>query len=84
MTTRSDCNGTVQERGDGVFRLKYWVNGRQHSTTHRGTKADAKKELRRLIGSVDTGNHVDPIKLTVETGSRNGSRQARRGARKLR
>jgi integrase len=65
MTKRSYGNGTVQERGDGVFRLKYWVSGRQHSTTCRGTKADAKKELRRLIGAVDTGNHVDPIKLTV-------------------
>jgi integrase len=65
MKKRSYGNGTVQERGEGVFRLKYWVNSRQLSTTFRGTKADAKKELRRLIGAVDTGNHVDPIRLTV-------------------
>jgi len=35
------------------------------TTTVRGTKKDAEKELRRLLRAVDTGEHVDPTRMTV-------------------
>ncbi|MBE7422228.1 MAG: site-specific integrase [Zoogloeaceae bacterium] len=38
---------------------------KQRYKTVRGTKKDAEKELRRLLGRVDDGTHVDPSKTTV-------------------
>jgi integrase len=36
------------------------------TTTVRGTRKDAEKELRRLLRTLDTGEHVDPSRMTVE------------------
>ena len=64
---RSFGDGGIDQRGDGVFRLRYRVNGKRFSKTIRGsTLTEARKELRALIRSGDTGEHVDPVKLTVE------------------
>jgi integrase len=35
------------------------------TTTVRGTRKDAERELRRLLHAADTGEHVDPNNLTV-------------------
>jgi integrase len=35
------------------------------TTTVRGSRKDAEKELRRLLRSLDTGEHVDPNRITV-------------------
>ena len=35
------------------------------TTTVRGTRKDAEKELRRLLRALDTGEHVDPSRVTV-------------------
>jgi integrase len=37
----------------------------QRYKTVRGTKKDAQSELRKLLGEVDTGAHIDPAKTTV-------------------
>jgi integrase len=59
-------DGTLDERGPDVWRLRYRVSGgRRISQTFRGTKRDAQKELRRLLRSADTGSHVAPDKVTV-------------------
>ncbi len=64
--------GSIRPRGPGAWELKYDV-GRDPLTgkritkyrTVRGTKRDAQRELRELLGAVDKGQHVDPGKLTV-------------------
>jgi integrase len=58
-------DGTLDERGPDVWRLRYRANGRRVSQTYRGSKRDAQRELRRLIRSTDTGEHVSPDKLTL-------------------
>src|SRR6202008_972564 len=35
------------------------------TTTVKGNRRDAEKELRRLLRTLDTGEHVDPSRLTV-------------------
>lgn len=37
----------------------------QTATTVRGSRKEAEKELRRLLRSVDTNEHVDPTRITV-------------------
>ena len=65
MTKRSHGDGGIDERGPNTFRLRYRVNGRRFSATFQGTLADARKELRRLIRSGDTGDHIAPDKLAL-------------------
>jgi integrase len=56
-----------QEHADGsaTWRLRYYLNGKRHTTTTRGTKAHAKRELRRLIRSGEVGQHITPSKSTL-------------------
>jgi integrase len=64
--------GHIQRRGKSSWRLKYDL-GRHPKTgvriikykTVRGKKSEAQAELRRLLGTVYVGRHVDPGKMTV-------------------
>jgi integrase len=62
---RSHGDGGIEQRGENVFRLRYRVNGKKFSKTVRGKITDARKELRKLVRSGDTGEHVAPDKITV-------------------
>lgn len=64
--------GHVRERTPGSFEIRYSLGtdpatGRRKmaTTTVRGTRKDAERELRRLLRSIDTGEHVDPTRMTV-------------------
>jgi len=70
MTTRR--TGTIRERSPGSYELRYSLGldaatGKRRTAhvTVRGTRKEAEKELRRLLRSLDTGEHVDPNRLTV-------------------
>ena len=64
--------GHIRARGPGAWELKYDV-GRDPKTgrritkykTVRGTKKDAQRELRNLLGAIDDGSYVEPSKVTV-------------------
>jgi hypothetical protein len=58
-------DGTLDERGPDVWRLRYRAGVKRVTQTFRGTKRDAQKELRRLLRSADTGEHVQPAKVTL-------------------
>lgn len=65
-------SGHVRQRSPGSWELRYSLgtnsaSGRRKTatTTFRGSRKDAERELRRLLRSVDTGEHVDPNRLTV-------------------
>ena len=66
MNKRGHGDGGIDQRGENVFRLRYRVNGKRHTKTFRGTLGEARKELRALVTAGDTGDHVDPTKMTVE------------------
>jgi integrase len=64
--------GTINSRSAGSYRLRYSlgrdpVTGRRRfgTTTVKGTRKQAEKELVRLLRTVDTGEHVDPTKVTT-------------------
>ena len=64
--------GHIRERSPGSFELRYSLGTnpstgkrRISTTTIRGTHREAEKELRRLLRSLDTGEHVDPSRITV-------------------
>jgi integrase len=66
MTKRRDHgDGGIDERGENVFRLRYRLDGKRYTTTFHGTRADAKKELRRLVRSGDAGEHIAPDKIRL-------------------
>src|SRR5262245_49072716 len=71
MTKRSLSHGEggIDQRGDNTYRLRYRIgkgqDQKQYCKTFHGTLEDAKKELRRLLRSGDTGEHVAPHKGTV-------------------
>jgi integrase len=65
-------SGHIRERSPGSYELRYShgtdpATGKRKTitTTVRGTRKEAEKELRRLLHSLDTGEHVDPIRMTV-------------------
>lgn len=64
-TKRSFGDGSIDQRGENSFRLRYRVNGRRYTVTFHGPLTDARKELRRLLHDGDTGDHVEPSSLTV-------------------
>jgi integrase len=65
MAKRSRGDGGIDQRGENVFRLRYRVDGRRFAKTFHGTLTEARKELRALIRSADTGQHVAPERITV-------------------
>jgi integrase len=67
MTKRSHGDGAIDTRGENTHRLRYRINGRRFTKTFHGTLTEARKELRALQRSGDTGEHVDPGKVTVAT-----------------
>jgi integrase len=65
MAKRSYGDGGIDQRGDGVFRLRYRVDGKRFAVAFRGTKEEAKKKLRAIVKSADDGEHVAPEKLSL-------------------
>jgi integrase len=64
--------GHIRERSPGSFELRYSLGadpatGRRRiaTTTIRGNRKDAERELRRLLRAVDIGEHVDPSRITL-------------------
>src|SRR5215471_17324859 len=64
--------GHLRQRSAGAYELRYSVGtdpatGKRKvaTTTIRGTRKDAEKELRRLLRTVDTGEHVDPHRIVM-------------------
>ena len=57
--------GTIDERGPDRWRLRYRIGGRRFSVTVHGTKANAQRELRRLLREADIGEHIAPDKMTI-------------------
>ncbi|MEH2501558.1 integrase [Bradyrhizobium sp. AZCC 1578] len=62
---RAFGDGGIDQRGENVYRLRYRIGGKRFTKTIHGTLGEARKELRALIRAGDTGDHVDPNKLTV-------------------
>src|SRR5262245_61467992 len=65
-----------EKRGVATWEIKYELerDGGQRQTRYRsfkGSRREAQAELTRLLGSVQTGNHVEPHKLTVAKHVRN-------------
>src|SRR5262245_19940199 len=64
--------GNIHQRSPGSFRLRYSlgkdpVTGKRRfaTATVRGTRKDAERELTRLLRTADTGEHVEPNRMTV-------------------
>ena len=64
--------GTIQSRSPGSFWIRYSlgrdrVTGKRRwaTATVRGPRKDAERELTRRLRTVDTGEHVDPQRMTV-------------------
>ena len=62
---RGHGDGGIDARGVNTWRLRYRINGQRFTKTVQGTKSDARKALRKLLHSGDTGTHVEPDKITV-------------------
>jgi integrase len=64
--------GHIRERSLGAFEIRYALGtdpatGKRKiaTATVRGSRKDADKELRWLPRALDTGEHVDPTRITV-------------------
>jgi integrase len=64
--------GHIRRRSAGSWELRYSLGAdpatgkrRIVTATVRGDRKAAERELRRLLRTVDTGEHVDPTRLTV-------------------
>ena len=65
--------GHIRERSPGSWEVRYSLGTdpatgqrRIATTTVRGDRKSAEKDLRRLLRAVDTGEHVDPTRITVK------------------
>ena len=53
-------DGSVDPSGKDSWRVRYRLGGKRFQKVVTGTKADAQRELRRLLHSGDTGQHAQP------------------------
>jgi hypothetical protein len=67
MSKRDYGGGTITQRGDDAWRLRYRVGAQRYSVTVKGSKAAAVRRLRELLKTADNGGHVAPDKMTVES-----------------
>jgi integrase len=58
-------DGSIDSRGENIWRLRYRIDGRRYAKTFSGTKAEARKEIRALIRSGDIGEHIEPDRMTL-------------------
>jgi integrase len=58
-------SGSIDPSGEGSWRLRYRIDGRRYTKVIKGSRTEAGKELRRLLHSGDTGQHVAPDRVTV-------------------
>jgi integrase len=65
MTKRHHGDGGIDQRGENSWRLRYRINGKRYSQAFHGTLPEARKKLRELIRSGDTGTHIEPDRITV-------------------
>src|SRR5580704_19765418 len=64
--------GHIRERSPGAHEIRYSLGtdpatGKRRiaTVTVRGSRKEAERELRRLLRALDTGEHVDPNRITV-------------------
>jgi len=64
--------GNIRERSPGSFEVRYALGNdpatgkrRTAHVTVKGSRKDAERELRRLLRTLDTGEHIDPSCMTV-------------------
>jgi integrase len=62
---RAHGEGGIDERGENSFRLRYYVDGKRHTETFRGTKKDAQALLAKRRTDVAESKFVEPNKKTV-------------------
>src|SRR5262249_11206862 len=62
---RGHGEGGIDARGGNSWRLRYRLGGKRVTKTMRGTKTDARKKLRDLLHSGDTGAHGTPEKIKL-------------------
>ena len=68
MSKRRDRgDGGIDKRRENSWRLRYYIDGKRFTKSFHGLKKDAQKELRRLVASGETGQHVAPDKVTLAT-----------------
>lgn len=91
MSKRPYGEGSIDQRGKDLWRLRYRVNGKQFTDYVHGTVTEARRELRRRLKAGDDGAHVAPDKITVAkwieewlAGLQVGARTAERYAQLMR
>jgi integrase len=64
--------GHIRQRSTGSWELRYSLGSdkatgkrKVATTTVRGSRRDAERELRHLLHTLDVGTHVDPTRMTV-------------------
>ena len=62
---RSHGEGTITQRGENSFRLRYRIGRQRFSVTFRGTRQEARAKLRDLLKSGDDNSHVEPTRMTL-------------------
>jgi integrase len=65
MTKRSYADGGIDQRGPDHWRLRWRHNGKRFTKTVQGSLKDARTELRRLLRTADTGEHIAPDRMTL-------------------
>lgn len=66
VSKRGRGEGSIEER-DGIFRLRYRINGNKQSVTlpEGTTRTEARKKLTEMLDARNKGNAVENSKLTV-------------------
>lgn len=57
--------GSIDQRGENTWRLRYRINGTRYTKAFRGTLSEARRELRDLLHRGDVGEHVAPDRISV-------------------
>jgi integrase len=62
---RGHGDGGIDAGGENTWRLRYRTKGKRYSQTFHGTRSEARKKLRELTHSGDSGVVIEPDKISV-------------------
>jgi integrase len=62
---RSHGQGSIQERGERCWRIRYRVDGKRFTETFHGLKSEAQRRLTELLAAGNAGNHIAPDRITL-------------------
>lgn len=64
MSKKSNGEGSITKRSDGRYMGRYTIDGKR-KTVYGTSRTEVRKSLNKIFAEIDSGNYVEPQKITI-------------------